>query len=257
MRAMPLLLALMFLALALQSPAGTLAPTGVLRAAYLATNPVQARRDAGGTWTGPVPDLVRELARRHNLSYELLPQPDAGTVIARVKGGQADIGFLAYEAARATQVDFSEPYALMANAYLVRADSSIRTSADVDRAGVRVAAVKGQSQQIFVSERLQQAQVLVLPTVPPNDQIVALLEKGEADAFAANRQRMQEAARTSPTVRVLPDNFFMIGQALVVDTGQTARLAELNRFVADVRRSGLVRESIERAGLTGNVEVPR
>jgi polar amino acid transport system substrate-binding protein len=249
-------LALMALALALQSPASTLAPGGVLRAAYLATNPVQARQDASGTWTGPVPDLVRELARRHNVRYELLPQPDAGTVIQRLKAGQADIGFLAFEAARATQVDFTEPYALMANAYLVRADSAIERSADVDRPGVKVAAVKGQSQQIFVSERLERAQVVVLPAVPSNERIVAMLQAGEADAFAANRQRMQDVARTSPTVRVLPDNFFMIGQAIVVDKGQATRLAELNRFVAAVRASGLVRESIARAGLSGSVEVP-
>ena len=251
------LLALVSVFLALQSPSATLAPAGVLRAAYLASNPVQARQDAAGNWTGPAPDLVRELARVHNLKFQLLPQPDAGAVIAKVKSGEADIGFLAYEAARASQVDFSEPYALMANAYLVRADSPIRASADVDRAGTKVGAVKGQSQQIFVSERLKQARVVVLPTVPPNDQIVALLQKGEIDVFAANRQRMQEVARTSPAVRVLGDNFFMIGQALVVDKGQAAKLAELNRFIADVRRSGLVSASIDRAGLTGNVEVAR
>jgi polar amino acid transport system substrate-binding protein len=253
---MTYLLALLALVFAFQSAASTLAPTGVLRAAYLASNPVQARQDAAGAWTGPVPDLIRELARRHNVRAELLPQPDAGAVIARVKGGQADIGFLAYEAARAAQVDFSDPYALMANAYLVRTDSPIKASADVDRAGTKVAAVKGQSQQIFVSERLKQAQVIVLPAVPSNDGIVAMLQKGEADAFAANRQRMQETARTSPAVRVLPDNFFMIGQAIVVDKGQAAKLADVNRFVADVRRSGFVEQSIARAGLTGNVEVP-
>ena len=229
----------------------------MLRAAFLATNPVQARQDASGTWIGPAPDLARELARRHNLAFELLPQPDAGTVIQRVKAGQADIGFLAFEAARASQVDFTEPYALMANSYLVRSDSPIRTSADVDRAGIRVAAVKGQSQQIFVSEHLKQAQVVVLPTVPSNEAIVAMLDRGEVHAFAANRQRMQEAARTAPRVRVLDDSFFLIGQAMVVDKGQAAKLAELNAFVTAARASGFVKQSIDRAGLTGNVEVAR
>ena len=234
-----------------------LAPGGVLRAAFLETNPVQARRDARGEWQGPAPDLVRELARRHRLQYQLLPQPDAGSVIARVRAGQADIGFLAYEAARATQVDFSAPYAMMANSYLVRADSPIRRSADVDRPGIKVAAVKGQSQQLFVSENLTQAAVVVLPTVPPNEQIVAMLEKGEVHAFAANRQRMQEAARTSAQVRVLDDTFFLIGQAIVVNKGEAAKLAEVNRFVADVLATGMVRRSIDDAGLTGNVQLPR
>jgi polar amino acid transport system substrate-binding protein len=254
------LLALLTLvaAAALQTAASTLAPTGTLRAAYLATNPVQGRLDPqSGMWTGPVPDLVRELARRHGVAFELMPQPDAGTVIARLSAGQADIGFLAYETARARQVDYTEPYALMANAYLVRADSAIKTSADVDRPNVKIGAVKGQSQQIFVSERMKAAQVVVLPTVPPNEGIVAMLERGEIHVFAANRQRMQEAARTSPRVRVLGDNFLMIGQAIVVGKGQPARLAELNRFVLDVRANGFVKQSIDKSGLAGNVEVAK
>jgi polar amino acid transport system substrate-binding protein len=252
------LLALLGFGLAVQSAAATLAPTGTLRAAFLETNPVQARIDRQtGAITGPVPDLVREIARRHGIPHRLMPVPDAAGVIARVRAGDADIGFLAAEAERATQVDFSEPYALMANAYLVRADSPIRSSADVDRAGTKVGAAQGQSPQKFVSEHLRQARVVVLPAVPPDAEVVKMMEAGEIDAFAANRQRMQVIARLSPGVRVLPDNFLMIGQAIAVAKGSPARLAELNRFIADVRASGFVQASLQRAGLVGPMEVPR
>jgi hypothetical protein len=84
-----------------------------------------------------------------------------------------------------------------------------------------------------------------------------MLDKGEIDVWAANRQRMQEVAATSPKVRLLGDNFLMIGQAIVVNKGETAKLAELNRFVAGVRADGVVKESIDRAGLAGNVEVAK
>jgi len=83
---------------------------------------------------------------------------------------------------------------------------------------------------------------------------VAMLTSGKIDAFAANRQRMEEAAKTSGLVRVLPDNFLMIGQAIVVEKGQTSNLDEVNRFVADVRTSGFVKSSLDRAKLAG-VEV--
>jgi polar amino acid transport system substrate-binding protein len=253
---MPSLCRLLF-ALALAGPlaATDLAPTGTLRAAFLATNPVQGRVDSRtGAVTGPVADLARELARRLGVPSMLLPEPNPAAVIARVKMRQADIGFLAYEAARATQVEFSEPYALVASAYLVRADSGIRVSADVDRAGVTIGAAKGQSQEIYVSEHVQRARVDVLPETPAHDALVALLTSGKIDAFAANRQRMEEAARTSPRVRVLSDNFLMIGQAIVVEKGEASRLQEVNRFVADVRASGFVKSSLERARLAG-VEV--
>lgn len=250
-----------FIALALAALAAApllaadLAPTGTLRAAFLATNPVQARIDARtGAVSGPVADLVRELARRLGVPHVLMPMPDASAVIDRVTSGQADIGFLAYEAERATQVDFSEPYLLMGSGYLVRADSSIQRSADVDRAGLTVGAVKGQSQQIYVSATLKNARVRIFAATPPHDEIARLLVSGELDAFAANRQRMDEAAATSPRVRVLADNFQRIGQAIVVPKGDASRLKDVNQFVLDARASGVVQASIDRARLTG-VEV--
>jgi polar amino acid transport system substrate-binding protein len=248
---------LVAVAFTLPLPAVDLAPTGTLRVAFLASNPVQGRLDPQtGAITGPVADLVPELAKRLGVPYRIIPVADAAALIASIKSNEADIGFLAYEAARASQVDFSEPYLLMGNAYLVRADSAITSSADVDRRGIKLGAVKGQSQQIYVSENLKNAEIKIVPEVPPGPEIVKMLVAGEIDAFAANRQRMEDIARTSPSVRVLPDNFSTIGQALVVDKGDPSRLAELNRFIADIRASGLVRSSIDRAKLTG-VEVAR
>jgi polar amino acid transport system substrate-binding protein len=234
-----------------------LAPTGTLRAAFLATNPVQARIDPQtGAITGPAADMARELARRLGVQVALMPVPDAAAVIDRVLTKQADIGFLAYEAERATQVEFSEPYLLMGNAYLVAADSPIRRSADVDRAGVTVGAVKGQSQEIYVSANLKNARVRVFQATPSHEELVQMLASGELQAFAANRQRMGDTAATSPRVRVLADDFLKIGQAIVVPKGDTARLKEINTFVLDARTSGFVQQSITRAKLTG-MEVAR
>ena len=250
---------LLALLLTLAAPvvAAQLAPTGTLRAAFLATNPVQARIDPQtGAITGPAADLARELGRRLGVPVSLLPSPDAAAVIERVTTKQADIGFLAVEAERATQVDFSAPYLVMGNGYLVRADSNIQRSADVDRAGVTVGAVKGQTQQIFVSANMKNATVRVFPAAPPHDELVRLLVSGELDAFAVNRQRAGDTAATSPRVRVLADNFLLIGQAIVVPKGDAARLKEVNAFVLDVRRSGFVQDSITRAKLTG-MEVAR
>ena len=236
-------------------PAAELAPTGTLRASFIASNPVQGRVDAKtGAVTGPVADLTRELAGRLGVPYVITPLPDAGAVLASVKAHTVDIGFLAIEAARATQVDFTAPYSLSSSAYAVRADSPLRTMADVDRAGMKIGAGKGASQQIYVSANVKNARVVVMDELPPNDALAAMLVSGEIDAVAANRTRMEELARTSPKVRVLAENFLEVGQALVVDKGGAARVDELNRFLADVRASGFVKSSLDRAGLAG-VEV--
>jgi polar amino acid transport system substrate-binding protein len=246
---------LVLLGLAAAPPAADLAPTGTLRASFIASNPVQGRVDVKtGAVTGPVADLTRELARRLGVPYVITPLPDAGAVLASVKAHTVDIGFLAYEAARATQVDFTNSYSLSSSAYAVRADSPLRTMADVDRAGMKIGAGKGASQQIYVSANVKNARVVVMDELPPNDALAAMLVSGEIDAVAANRTRMEELARSSPKVRVLAENFLEVGQALVVDKGGAARVDELNRFLADVRASGFVKSSLDRAGLAG-VEV--
>src|SRR6202008_3291355 len=77
-----------------QSPAATLAPTGTLRAAFLGTNPVHGRVDAKtGAVSGPVADLVKELAGKLGVPFTLIPSPDASEVIAHLKNHTADIGF--------------------------------------------------------------------------------------------------------------------------------------------------------------------
>src|SRR5258708_37024547 len=71
-----------------QSPAVTLAPTGTLRAAFLGDNPVQGRVDPQtGAATGPVPDLVRELANRLGVPPRVIPVVNPAAVVARVAAG--------------------------------------------------------------------------------------------------------------------------------------------------------------------------
>jgi polar amino acid transport system substrate-binding protein len=241
---------------AAQSPtswSSTLAPTGTLRGVFLGSNPVHGRVDVKtGDATGPVPDLVRELARKIGVGAKVIPAPDAAGVIGALNDGTADIGFLAYDETRAREVDFGAPFVVMLNSYLVKAGSAIRASADVDRTGVTVAAVKGQTQELFVSRSLKNAKVRVLQTMPPQAEVERLLTSGEVDAFAINRQRSLEAeAASASRLRALPDSFLEVDQCFVVAKGARARLDAIATFMADVRASGFMKSSIDRAGLTG------
>jgi polar amino acid transport system substrate-binding protein len=252
LRALTLICLLSVPALA-QSPSQILAPTGTLRAIFLGGNPVQGTVDSKtGVARGTVPDLVQELARRLNVPYKIIPAPAAGGVIEALKDGTADIGFLAYDETRAREVDFGAAFMVMFNSYLVRANSSIQKNADIDRGGLTVAAVKGQTQELFVSSHLKNAKVRVFQTMPPQPELESLLINGEVDAFAINRQRSLEAQEASGSkLRALPDSFLEVEQSFVVAKGDRAKLETIAKFVSEVRASGFIKSSIERAKLTG------
>jgi polar amino acid transport system substrate-binding protein len=236
-----------------QSPAAVLAPTGTLRAVFLSTNPVHARvSPQSGVHEGPVPDLVKELARKLGVPFTIIPAPDAKGVIDQLNNHTADVGFLAYDESRAREVEFGAPFIVMFNSYVVRADSAIQKSGDVDRAGVKVGAVKGQTQELFVSSHLKNAQVKVFPTMPPAPELERLFSTGEVDVFAVNRQRALDAqTATASRLRALADSFLEVEQCFVVAKTDRSKLDPIDRFVTEARSSGFIKQSIERANLTG------
>ena len=246
------MLYLMSLPALAQAPAAALAPTGKLRAIFLGGNPVQGRVDAQtGVANGVVPDLVQELARKLGVPYVIESSPNARAMIDALNNKNADIGFLAYDETRAREVDFGPAFAVMFNSYLVRADSPIRKKEDVDRIGVKVAAVKGQTQELFVSAHLRNAVVRIFDVMPPQAEVERLLTSGEVDAFAINRQRALEAQAASAKLRSLPDSFLQVDQCFIVEKGARAKLQLLENFVAEARTSGFIKTSIERAKVTG------
>ena len=140
----------------------------------------------------------------------------------------------------------------MHNSYLVGAASAIQRSGDVDRANVTVAAVKGQTQELFVSSHLKNARLRIFPTMPAQAEVERLLRSGEVDAFAINRQRSLDAqAASASKLRALADSFLEVDQCFVVAKGDRGKLGPIEAFVADARASGFIKSSVERAGVAG------
>ncbi len=231
-----------------------LAPTGTLRATFLGTNPVQGKVDSTtGAVSGPAEEMTRELARRLGVPFTVTPAAGVRAVIDGIKNHTADIGFLAFDATRAVEVDFSQTYSLAFNTYMVPATSSIRTVPDADREGIRIGVAAGDAGELYLTRTLKFAELKRIPG-GTMEEALRMLSAKDVDAYAANKQRLSEAAAHAPNVRILDDNFLGVEQAIVVVKGDTASLTTVNRFIDDVRASGLIRAAIERAKLVG-VEV--
>lgn len=248
---MKIRLALAVLLIATAAQADELAPGGTLRATFLAGNPVQGRVDpATRALSGPAPELATELARRRGLKVAIRPLDGVRAVLDSVKSGAADIGFLAYDPARATEVDFSQTYSLAHNTYAVLATSPIRTLADIDKAGQRIGVGQGDAADLFLTRTLKSAELLRNPG-GALDEAKSMLDAGSIVAYAANRQRLTEAAARMPGLRVLDENFYAVEQAIVVPKGRTAALGIVNEFLDAMRQSGFIRAALDRAKLTG------
>ncbi len=242
---------------AAQAFASELAPTGTLRAAFIGRNPVQGTVDpVTKEVRGPAADLTRELARRHGVPFTMLPVANAPAVIESIKSGAADIGFVAVDPVRAAEIDFSAPYSLAHNTYVVRAESPIRSLADIDRPGMRLGVGERDAGDFFLTRTLTHAELKRNPT-GNLDAAVRQLSANEIDAYAANRQRLSELIARTPGLRLLDENFYAVQQAIAVARGQSARLKLVDDFLDEARASGLIRSALERAALTGVDVAPR
>jgi polar amino acid transport system substrate-binding protein len=232
------------------------APTGTLRAAYLSGNPAQAVKDpATGTIRGVAVDLAGELARRHSVEVSLIGVATPQDVIEAVQRGTADVGFVAYNPERAGPVEFSQPYMLVQQTFVVLQDSTIRSIADIDRPNQKIGARKGDSIALYLARTLKRAQLVNTPQTT-SAEIKQMLMSGQLDAFGANRQRLSDLLPEVAGLRLLPDDLYGVEQTLIVPTGKPDVLKLVNQFIEDVRRSGFLRSSIDRSGVVGIAVAP-
>jgi polar amino acid transport system substrate-binding protein len=235
--------------------ANDVAPGGTLRAAYLGTNPAQAMRDpATGEIRGPAYELARELAGRNNVPLAFNPIAGPPAVIEAVKNGEADIGFVAYEATRLGTVEFSQIYMLVRQSFLVLDGSPIKAIADIDRTGEKIGGTINDSITLCMKRILKQATVVELQNNPAD--LGNALTTRAIDAFGANRQRLTSMSKTIPGTRLLPDDLFNVPQNIIVPKDRPAALAAVNALIDEARASGLLQSAIERGGAIGVAVAP-
>jgi polar amino acid transport system substrate-binding protein len=219
----------------------SLAPTGTLRAGINLGNIVLAQTDANGQLAGVTVELARELGRRLNVPVELSRFDAAGKSFEAMKAGSLDIVFLAIEPVRAAEVAFSAPYVLIEGVYMVPKDSSIRSVAEVDREGVRIAVNKASAYDLFLTRSLKHAKLV------RGESGVDLFVRDKLEAAAGVKQPIVAYAKAHPEVRVLDGRFMDIQQAMGTAKGRDAGARYLHAFVEEMKASGFVADALKRS----------
>ncbi len=226
-----------------------LAPTGKLRVGINYGNFLLVSKDpASGESRGIAVDMATELARRLGVAFEIIAYKGAGQMADAAKAGAWDVAFLGAEPARANEIAFTAAYLEIPSGYLVPAGSPIRSIAEVDRDGVRVAVAAKSAYDLYLSRSLQRATLVRAEGI---DASYDLFVKDKLDALAGLKPRLATDAERLPGSRILEGSFTAIQQSIGTPKARAAGAKYLREFAEDAKASGLVARAMEKHNVRG------
>ena len=137
----------------------------------------------------------------------------------------------------------------------MREDSPIRAITEVDRAGIRVAVGQGSAYDLFLSRELKAAEIVRAPNPPA---VVPLFINEGLEVAAGVRQQLEIDMRRHPGLRLFPERFMLIRQAmgLARQRGEAAHVA-LAAFVEAMKDSDFIADALVRHGIDGARLAPK
>lgn len=230
-----------------------LAPTGTLRAAINLGNGVLAQKDeTTGEPKGVTPDLARELGKRLGVPVQLVVYEAAGKVFDAAAKNEWDIAFVAIEPVRASVIEFTAPYVLIEGVYAVTKDSPIKSLADVDKAGNRIAVGLKSAYDLFLSRTIKNA-TIVRAATGGSRAMIDLFRAEKLEVVAGVRQPLTDYVKDHADMRLIDEPFMQIEQAMGTPKGRLAGAAYLRGFVEEMKASGFVADALKRSGQSAAV----
>jgi polar amino acid transport system substrate-binding protein len=226
-----------------------LAPTGKLRAGMNLGNALFTQKDsATGALRGVSVDLMRELGARLGVPVEFVMYDTPGQVADAADSNAWDVAILAIEQARARTIAFSPPMTEIEATYVVHTDSPLHTAAQVDGAGVRIAASEKAGYELYLTRTVRNASLIRPKGLPA---AIELFNARGADALAALKPQLLESTAMLKDARMVDGNFMIVNHGLGTPRERPAGAAYLQAFVNDLVASGFIARSIAANGVQG------
>ncbi|MBR1157355.1 transporter substrate-binding domain-containing protein [Bradyrhizobium sp. JYMT SZCCT0428] len=231
-----------------------LSPTGKLRVALIASNPVLVTRGTDGSLSGVSVSVARTLAARLGAPIELKPYDNPLRYNESLASDDWDIGLAARDPSRAEYLAFSVTFMEVDNGYVARAGATPTTAEEVDRAGVKIAVAQGSAPHTVLTRLIKNAEIIQVPGgFEPAREALAT---GKADVYGENLHLAHRIADALPAgARVLPGRFNVVQMAIGVRKRAASALPTVDELVNGMRSDGSVEKAIAEAGLRG-VRVP-
>jgi polar amino acid transport system substrate-binding protein len=197
---------------------------------------------------GVARDLGRELGRRLGVPVELVGFESAGKLGDAVRTGAWDVAFLGAEPQRAGDIAFTAAYLEIPATYLVPAGSPIRSVAEVDREGVRIAVPEQAAYGLFLRRSVKHARLVLTRS---HDVSLEVFVADKLEALAGLKPRLLTDVTKLPGARLLDGQFTGVQQAIGTPKAREAGAMYLRAFVEEVKASGFVAEAISRNAVSG------
>jgi len=209
-------------------------------------------RSRNGDPQGVAPDLAAAIAERLGVAVSYVTFDTPGEVADAVARDVWDIGLIAEEPKRAETIAFCDAYVEIEATYLVPADSPLRSIADVDRPGVRIAVSDRAAYDLYLSRTLKHAELRRAKGLAG---AFELFKAEKLDALAGLVPALRENSGSLPGSRLLSGRYTSVRQAVGTKPANHALKSFVQQFIAEAKASGLVAGLIEKHGVTGKLQV--
>ena len=198
---------------------------------------------------------ARARASASDLPVELVPYPGPGVLADDAGKSKWDVGFLGAEPQRANEIDFTPAYVEIEATYLLPPGSPLKSVAEVDRKGVRIAVPERSAYELWLTRNIKNAELVRI--------------KGADDAFkqfvdgqAGRARRLAAAARHGPreAARLAHTRWQFhrrpAGRRHAERPSRGVR-ATSSEFIEDIKATGLVAKTIEKNNVRGLTVAPK
>ena len=192
-------------------------------------------------------DMAHELGKDLGAKPEFVDSSFA-KLIDDLATDQCDIAMfgVGMTPARQENLRFSPPY-LASDIYAIATKTNRRVKGwdDIDTFGSVVAVARGTLHEAVMKEKLGSAQLLILDTPFAREQEV---QAGRADVFMTDYPYSQRFLAGNDWARLIgpPATYHVTPYAYAVARGDDAWHARIERFVADVKNDGRLKEAAKR-----------
>jgi polar amino acid transport system substrate-binding protein len=230
-----------------------LAPTGALRAAINMGNFLLVTgKDPSGDPSGVSPDMAAAIAARLGVPVKYVPYARPGELADDAEKGVWDIGNIGAEPQRAAVINFTAAYCEIEATYMVPAGSPIRSVAEVDHPGRRIAVTARSAYGLWLENNIKQAELIQFDNA---ETAIKRFVDDKMDAYAGLRPGLLTEVAKHPGARLLDGQFTAVQQAVGTPKKNAAGFAFLRGFVEEAKRAGIVASLIERHGVVGRLSV--